>query len=318
MARAETGGHTVILARGSAGPGDDARLMRAVEDALRLPREHLVVSDGMGRPEFKLAEGIDGAAAAELAEVARRHGYEARVVARTGIRWSSRRNPLPYVAAQIGLSLFILFALRWLGTLAGPLGMGVGGLLFLVATLSVLWQWRRSIALPLVVPTHAMLLVASRGAGDAVQEAAEGALVALGQLRDVLQSDVPSAARGALGDTHDQLRSRVDRLRKEVQRLPTAADSAASALESRLATMPADAPGREALQTALDQERASMEASETRRSEVIAELLAVRRAAAEAARTLGAAPDGDVDEVIERVRSQVGAVREAHAELRRT
>jgi len=318
MARAETGGHTVILARGSAGPGDDVRLLRAVEDALRLPREHLVVSDGMGRPEFRLAEGIDGATAEELAEVARQHGYEPRVLARTGVLRSSRRNPLPFVATQLALSLFILFALRWLGSLAGPLGMGGGGLLFLAATLAVVWQWRRSIALPLIVPTRALLSGAVRGLGDAVQESADGALTALEQLRDVLQSDVPSTARGALRDTHDQLRDRVDQLRKEVQRLPTAADSAASALETRLATMPVDAPGREALQSALDQERESMDAAETRESEVIAELLAVRRAAAEAARTLGAAPDGDVDEVLERVRAQVGAVRQAHAELRRS
>jgi len=313
MTHVETGRHTVILAQGDAGPGDETRLLRAVEDALRLPREHLVSTRGMERPEFKLAEGIDGATAETLAEMARRHGYEPRVLARTGIRWSSHRNPAPFLATQLVLVLGLLFGVRWLGTLAGPMGMGLTALLGMVATMAVIYQWRRSIALPLVVPTHALL---TEGADDdPVVEAASGALTALEQLRDVLTTDVPAAARGTLKETHDELRERVDRLRKEARHLPSDAGSASAALETRLATMAPDDPGRSVLQAALDQERAAMDTASTRRSEIIADLLAVRRAASDAACTLAAAPSTDADEALERIRRQAAAMRRAAAEV---
>ena len=58
-----------------------------------------------------------------------------------------------------------------------------------------------------------------------------------------------------------------------------------------------------------------MDTASTRRSEIIADLLAVRRAASDAACTLAAAPSTDADEALERIRRQAAAMRRAAAEV---
>ena len=50
-----------------------------------------------------------------------------------------------------GLMLFVALSLRWLGPLAGPMGLGLAVLLQVIAAFAVFRQWRRAIALPLAV-----------------------------------------------------------------------------------------------------------------------------------------------------------------------
>jgi len=287
------GSHTLIVARdGPPDPADDEALLRAVEDALSLPPEHLARPEGMDRPEFRLVEGVSAGTADQLAAVAVAHGYAPRVRGRLGIRYSNQRGQ---GAAAVGgtvltatLAMLMVVAAEWIG--------GAAMLAFAVIfplVLFVAWTlWRRSLFLPLAVPTRAWSArPAATAATDPASQAAREATTALADLQRAIDDHAPAVARGDLTRSLRQLTVRVDQL---TERLPPPAgpSAAVAALEQRLATLdpgdPADAAEHRSVAAALADEAEAQRSADARRSASLAELLGIRRAAERAVADLQA------------------------------
>lgn len=233
--------------------------------------------------EFRLTEGIDRPTADKLAAAALSAGFTPRVRDRVGIRYSNQRSSAQWMF--LAFAVFALFAvpsLRVLFAEALPVM-----LVLLVAGFTAFRMFRYSLFLPLAFPAATLDAVPERHAEDhPVAEAGAVANAALDRLAAALQTmDVPSVAAGDLTESLSAMRSQVSQGLREAARLEDRDPVGLAALQARMSAIEGRgdaAAERAAIEEAIAAEDAAVDAGQRRLAQLVADLLAVRRAASEA------------------------------------
>lgn len=307
--RPEPGTATVIVRRiGPQQSDDDRRLLRATEQVLALPSGAIVDREGMSRPEFRLVEGVSRETADRVAAAAVRAGFSPRVRDELGIQWSNQRGTFGFLmvfAAAVLLPLLMLglsTSVSLGGAVAGipELAFGSFGAMLLwlpvyLASVFGALAWQRSrLYLPLLI-SPVRVFSELDPATDTVAVPVREARAAVNALRSAIGVGLPAVASADLTASVEALEGRVSTLATVGAGLEGRSTAGIEALRRRLAAVvsrdDADSGERASLEQALRDETEAEDGRERRLTEVVRDLMAIRRAATEARLSL-ADPDG--------------------------
>lgn len=300
------GNSTVVVDRGRRRDDErDRRLLREIERQAGLVYGTLERTDAMNAREYRLIEGVDHTAADRLAAVARRLGYQPRVMDHLGIEWTPSLRLEVVLAVPAGV-LAVPLALSIVQLLTGGLGTTFGVFVGLVSGLLVWWWARLRSYLPLVVSPHAIAEQIPEPVRQALVEADE----ALQDLAEHLERpDLTEATRSELRPLVRELRERLILLRGEAARSFAVTESRLDAMRERLheaAEAGEVAAALDTLIATIEQEKPAQLTREDRVHNVANELRKVR----ELARQALARPALDADpEVMDQLREDVAELR---------
>ena len=283
----------------------DQRLLREIERQAGLVRGTLERTDVMNAREYRLIEGVDHGSADRLAAVARRLGYQPRVIDHTGVEWTPSLRLEVLLAVPAGI-LAVPLALSIVQLLTGGLGTMFGVFVGLVSGLLVWWWARHRSYLPLVVSPHAIAEQIAEPVRQALVEADE----AVQDLAEHLaRPDLADPTRSELKPMIRELRERLILLRGEAARSFAVTESRLDAMRDRLheaAEAGEVAAALDTLVATIEQEKPAQSQRELRVANVAAELRSIRELARQtlAKPAIDAAP-----EVMERLREEVAELR---------